>query len=91
MDGTDFVHPDAVGADLKHTFKVISLDRDTGRVLWERVAYEGPVHDSRHKKASFASSIIRIGWRIVNRDWSLVMGQSSICNLKIMAALPFSQ
>ena len=56
LDGTDFVHPDAVGADLKHTFKVICLDRDTGKVLWERIAYEGPVHDSRHKKASFASS-----------------------------------
>ena len=55
-DGTDFVHPDAVGANLKHTFKVISLDRDTGKILWERVAYEGPVYDSRHKKASFASS-----------------------------------
>jgi outer membrane protein assembly factor BamB len=55
-DGTDFVHPDAVGADLKHTFKVICLDRETGRILWERVAYEGEVHDSRHKKASFASS-----------------------------------
>jgi outer membrane protein assembly factor BamB len=56
LDGTDFVHPDAVGADLKHTFKVICLERDTGKILWERVAYEGPVHDSRHKKASFASS-----------------------------------
>lgn len=56
LDGSDFVHPDAVGADLKHTFKVICLDRDTGKILWERVAFEGPVHDSRHKKASFASS-----------------------------------
>lgn len=56
LDGTDFVHPDAVGANLKHTFKVVCLDRDTGKILWERVAYEGPVHDSRHKKASFASS-----------------------------------
>jgi hypothetical protein len=37
-DGTDFVHPDAVGANLKHTFKVICLDRDTGKILWERVA-----------------------------------------------------
>ena len=55
-DGTDFVHPDAVGANLKHTFKVVCLDRNTGRILWERIAYEGPVHDSRHKKASFASS-----------------------------------
>ncbi len=55
-DGTDFVHPDAVGANLLHTFKVICLDRESGRILWERVAYEGPVKDSRHKVASFASS-----------------------------------
>ena len=55
-DGSDFVHPDAVGADLMHTFKVICLDQTTGKILWERTAYEGPVHDSRHKKASFASS-----------------------------------
>jgi len=55
-DGSDFVHPDAVGADRKHTFKVISLDRETGKILWERVAYEGAVADSRHLKASFASS-----------------------------------
>jgi outer membrane protein assembly factor BamB len=55
-DGTDFVHPDAVGADLKHTFKVVCLDRETGKILWERVAYEGEVYDSRHKKASFASA-----------------------------------
>ena len=56
LDGTDFVHPDAVGANLKHTFKVVCLDRDSGKILWERVAYEGPVYDSRHRKASFASS-----------------------------------
>jgi len=55
-DGSDFVHPDAVGANLKHTFKLVCLDRVTSKILWERVAYEGPVHDSRHKKASFASS-----------------------------------
>ena len=29
-DGSDFVHPDAVGANLKHTFKVVCLDRDSG-------------------------------------------------------------
>ncbi len=55
-DGSDFVHPDAVGANLKHTFKVICIDRKSGKILWERVAYEGPVYDSRHRKASFASS-----------------------------------
>jgi hypothetical protein len=55
-DGSDFVHPDALGADLTHTLKVICVDRATGKILWERVAYEGPVKDSRHKLASFASS-----------------------------------
>ncbi len=55
-DGSDFVHPDAVGANLRHTFKVICIDRNSGKVLWERIAYEGPVYDSRHRKASFASS-----------------------------------
>jgi outer membrane protein assembly factor BamB len=55
-DGSDFVHPDAVGADLMHTFKVVCLDRTNGKILWERTSYEGPVYDSRHKKASFASS-----------------------------------
>jgi outer membrane protein assembly factor BamB len=55
-DGSTFVHPDAVGANLRHTFKVICVDRDSGKILWERVAYEGEVKDSRHKKASFASS-----------------------------------
>jgi len=55
-DGSDFVHPDALGADRRHTFKVICIDRESGKILWQRVAYEGPVHDSRHKRASFASS-----------------------------------
>ncbi len=55
-DGSDFVHPDAWGADLRHTFKVICIDGTTGKMVWERVAYEGPVQDSAHKKASFASS-----------------------------------
>ncbi|HEV7396888.1 MAG TPA: PQQ-binding-like beta-propeller repeat protein [Pyrinomonadaceae bacterium] len=55
-DGTDFVHPDALGADQTHTLKVICIDRASGKILWERVAYEGPVKDSRHKLASFASS-----------------------------------
>ncbi|HXD30503.1 MAG TPA: PQQ-binding-like beta-propeller repeat protein [Pyrinomonadaceae bacterium] len=54
--GGDFVHPDAMGADLTHTMKVICVDRETGKILWQRVAYEGEVKDSRHKLGSFASS-----------------------------------
>lgn len=55
IDGQEFKHPDAVGADRYHTFKVICLDRDTGKLLWEQVAYEGTVFDDRHRKSSHAS------------------------------------
>jgi outer membrane protein assembly factor BamB len=55
LEGKPFVHPDAMGADRHHTFKVLSLDARDGSVLWERTAWEGVPVDSRHKKASFAS------------------------------------
>jgi outer membrane protein assembly factor BamB len=48
-------HPDSIDADRKHTLKVIAIDRDTGRVLWNKVAYEGLPSDYRHRKSSFAS------------------------------------
>lgn len=55
MEGQEFKHPDSVGADRKHTLKVICLDRDSGKIVWERTAYEGAVYDNRHRKGSFAS------------------------------------
>jgi len=54
-NGQVFVHPDSVGADRSYTLKVLSLDRDTGKILWERTAYEGIVYDDRHRKGSYAS------------------------------------
>ena len=54
LEGKPFVHPDAVAGDRKHTFKVLSLDTRSGKTLWEHVAYEGPVYDSRHRRSSFA-------------------------------------
>ncbi|MBD0328340.1 MAG: PQQ-binding-like beta-propeller repeat protein, partial [Pyrinomonadaceae bacterium] len=56
IGGEEFLHPDSVGANRSHTFKVICLDRETGKVVWERVAYEGTPYDNRHRKSSFASS-----------------------------------
>jgi outer membrane protein assembly factor BamB len=50
-----FVHPDSMGHDRRHTYKVVALDLDSGAVKWERVAYEGPVYDGRHKRSSYAS------------------------------------
>jgi outer membrane protein assembly factor BamB len=54
MEGKPWVHPDSVAADRKHTFKVLALDTKTGGTIWERVAYDGPVHDARHRRSSFA-------------------------------------
>jgi outer membrane protein assembly factor BamB len=50
----DWVHPDSVAADRKHTFKVVALDARSGRILWDRTAYEGTVFDARHRRSSFA-------------------------------------
>lgn len=40
----------------KHTFKVYCLDRDSGKILWEKTAYEGVPKVKRHIKATHANS-----------------------------------
>ena len=55
IDGQEFIHPDSVGADRKHALKVLAIGADSGRILWERTAWEGVPWDARHRKASFAS------------------------------------
>ncbi len=52
----EFVHPDSIGANRKHTFKVLCLDRDTGKILWQATAWEGTPYDDRHRKSSYAAS-----------------------------------
>lgn len=52
----EFLHPDSVGADRKHAFKVIAVNADNGKVLWERIAFEGTPYDNRHRKSSYAAS-----------------------------------
>lgn len=54
--GKPFIHPDSVAGARQHTLKVLCLDRDTGKLLWERTAYEGRVYDDRHRKGAYASS-----------------------------------
>jgi outer membrane protein assembly factor BamB len=55
-EGKEFLHPDSVGADHKHTFKVIAVDRNSGKILWEAIAWEGTPYDNRHRKSSYAAS-----------------------------------
>ena len=40
----------------KHSWRVLALDRKTGKVLWERVAHEGVPQSKRHPKSSQASA-----------------------------------
>jgi len=47
-------HPDSVAGDKKHTLKVLALETKTGKVVWERTAYEGPVFDARHRRSTVA-------------------------------------
>jgi outer membrane protein assembly factor BamB len=56
MGDKEFLHPDSVGADRKHIFKVVCLNATTGKVLWEQTAFEGTPYDNRHRKSSFAAS-----------------------------------
>jgi outer membrane protein assembly factor BamB len=54
MDGKPWIHPDSVAGDRTHTLKVLALDARTGKIVWDRTAYEGPVYDARHRRSSFA-------------------------------------
>jgi outer membrane protein assembly factor BamB len=57
MDGDkEYVHPDSIGANHKHAFKVICLNRETGEILWQQTAFEGTPYDDRHRKSSYASA-----------------------------------
>jgi outer membrane protein assembly factor BamB len=55
IEGQEWKHPDSVGANKRHAFKVLCYDRDTGKLLWERTAFEGTPYDDRHRKSSFAA------------------------------------
>lgn len=39
-----------------HRWNVMALDRRTGRVLWERTAYQGAPKEKRHIKATYANA-----------------------------------
>ncbi|HTG95037.1 MAG TPA: PQQ-binding-like beta-propeller repeat protein [Pyrinomonadaceae bacterium] len=52
----EFLHPDSIGADRKHQFQVIAVDRKTGKIAWSQTAFEGTPYDNRHRKSSYAAS-----------------------------------
>lgn len=50
-----YLHPDSVGVDYKNALKVLAFDTETGKLLWERTAYDGLMYDNRHRKNTYAS------------------------------------
>jgi outer membrane protein assembly factor BamB len=53
-----YVHPDSVDVDYKYALKVIAIDARSGKIRWERTAYDGVMFDDRHRKNTYASSTI---------------------------------
>ncbi|HEX3253698.1 MAG TPA: PQQ-binding-like beta-propeller repeat protein [Pyrinomonadaceae bacterium] len=49
----------------RHRWVLYALDKQTGKVLWDRVAYEGEPLDKRHIKATYANSTPATDGRIV--------------------------
>ena len=55
IEGQVFRHPDSLGMDHEWTLSLLALDAKSGKILWQRTAYQGPVYDERHKKNTYAS------------------------------------
>src|SRR6266508_1838424 len=50
----------------KHTWKLVALDKRTGKVLWERIAHEGLPKTKRHPKSSQATATpVTDGQRVI--------------------------
>jgi hypothetical protein len=48
-----------------HRFVTYAIDKRSGTILWERVAYEGPPVDKRHIKSTYASATPATDGRVV--------------------------
>ena len=47
---------DLANDDVKHTWRIYCLDKITGRIIWDKTAYEGVPRAKRHLKATQANS-----------------------------------
>jgi uncharacterized protein (TIGR01244 family) len=56
---------DASKDNSKHRWMLYALDKQSGKVMWERVAYEGEPLEKRHIKATYANSTPATDGRIV--------------------------
>ena len=60
-----YLHPDSVGVDHKNALKVLAFEAKSGKLLWERTAYDGLMYDNRHRKNTYASPTVATDGRLV--------------------------
>lgn len=60
-----YVHPDSTDVDYRYALKVLAINATTGRIAWERTAYDGVMVDDRHRKNTFASPTMATDGRLV--------------------------
>jgi outer membrane protein assembly factor BamB len=60
-----YVHPDSVDVDYRHALKVLAIDAESGRLVWERTAYDGVMADDRHRKNTYASPTMATDGKLV--------------------------
>jgi outer membrane protein assembly factor BamB len=56
---------DASKDSSRHRWVVYALDKNTGKIVWERIAHEGPPIEKRHIKSTYANSTPATDGRIV--------------------------
>jgi outer membrane protein assembly factor BamB len=53
-----YKNPDSEESDHSYTLKVFAFDAGSGKLLWERTAYDGIMWDDRHKRNTYASPTV---------------------------------
>lgn len=53
-----YKNPDSEESDHNYTLKVLAYDAGSGKLLWERTAYDGIMWDDRHKRNTYASPTV---------------------------------
>ena len=58
-------NPDSEESDYSYALKVLAYDTRTGKLLWERTAYDGIMWDDRHKRNTYASNTVATDGQLV--------------------------